>query len=376
MKLAQFIRNHKVDITEEWVKFAQDNISGVNKMELEEVKDHIKQMLERIVESMETSETDVEQEKKSKGNKNMRIGESRAANLHGEQRADVGFDIMELSSEFRALRASVLRLWEANSREKKLQTDFQEMIRFNEAIDELWMISIKRFDDKVDESKNWFMGILGHDLRNPLAAISGVQSILKLSGNISEKERSLLGRSSSSIKRMTELIDNLLELTNLRLGSGMSINKSPVDLSKQTEKIVQELQLSYPESEINIESPGPVQGNWDVLRLDQLMTNLITNALRYGKPGGPVTVSVSAKGREAFFEVHNEGPPVPGKIKEMISTGLFTKTNGDPTRKDSYGLGLFIVKAIVAGHQGKIEVESNEETGTTFKIILPRHYDS
>ncbi|MBZ9631412.1 hypothetical protein LB465_11535 [Salegentibacter sp. LM13S] len=74
---------------------------------------------------------------------------------------------------------------------------------------------------------------------------------------------------------MTELINNLLELTNLRLGSGMTKNKSPIDLSKQSEKIVQELQLGYPEAELVLESPGPVQGNWDGIPLDQLMTNLI-----------------------------------------------------------------------------------------------------
>lgn len=373
MKFAYFIKSHSEEIINEWVKFASDNIRGVSKLQPEEVRDHIKQMLERIVESMETAETDAQQEKKSKGNKIMQIGESEAANQHGEQRADVGFDLMELSSEFRALRASVLRLWEANSKEKKLETDFQEMIRFNEAIDELWMISLKRFDHKVEESKNWFMGILGHDLRNPLTAISGVQQILKLSANLSDKEKSLIRRSDSSVKRMTELINNLLELTNLRLGSGMSINKTPVDLSKQTEKIVQEIELSYPQAKINIETPGPVEGDWDVMRLDQLMTNLITNALRYGIPEIPVTVSIVAKGNNAFFKVHNEGPPVPEKIREMIASGIITKTKGDPARKDSYGLGLYIVKAIVDGHKGKIEVESNEKAGTTFTITLPRH---
>lgn len=373
MKFAHFIKNHNEEITNEWVKFARGNIEGINRLDMEEVRDHIKQMLDRIVESMETSETDDQQEEKSKGNKIMRAGESKAANQHGEQRADLGFNIMELSSEFRALRASVLRLWEEHNKSQKTKADFQEMIRFNEAIDESWMISLKRFDNKVEESKNWFMGILGHDLRNPLAAISGVQSILKMSKNLSEKERSLIGRSDSSVKRMKELIDNLLELTKLRLGSGMTINKSTIDLSKQTEKIVQELQLSYPEAELIIESPGPVQGEWDVLRLDQLMTNLITNALRYGKPGGPVTINISAKGKKAIFKVHNEGSPIKESIKHMVATGKFTKTNGDPTQKDSYGLGLYIVKEIVDGHKGKIEVESSEEAGTTFIIFLPRH---
>ena len=373
MKLAHYIKNHKEDITDEWVEFAQENINCVSRLQLEEVRDHIKQMLERIVESMETSETEAQQEIKSKGNKQMSSGESKAANQHGEQRADKGFDAMELSSEFRALRASVLRLWEANNKVKKQETDFEDMVRFNEAVDELWLISLERFQFKVDERKNWVMGIVGHDLRNPLAAISGVQSILKLSKNLSEKEKSLLGRAGSSVKRMTELIDNLLELTNLRLGSGMNINKAPVDLSKQSEKIVQEVELGYPEAELILQSPGPVQGEWDVIRLDQLMTNLITNALRHGKPGGPVTINISAEGNEAFFQVHNEGPPVPEKIKDMISKGMITKTNEDHGKKESYGLGLYIVKQIVDGHKGQIELESNKESGTTFRITLPRN---
>lgn len=372
MKLVNFIKNNKEEITNEWVEFAEENINCVKELNIAEVRDHIRQMLNRIVESMETSENNEEQEKKSKGNKKMGSKEGLAANQHGGQRADVGFDLMELSSEFRALRASVLRLWEANGKTRKPETDFQEMIRFNEVIDELWMISLQQFDHKVDESKNWFMGTLGHDLRNPLAAISGVQSILKLSKNLSEKEKSLIGHSESSVKRMKELIENLLELTRLRLGNGMPIHKSPLDLSKQAEKIVQELKLSNPEDEIIIESPGPVEGEWDAMRLDQLMTNLITNAVRYKEPETPVTVSISKKGNEAFLNVHNIGEPIPKSIKDMISTGLVTKTDGDPTKKDSYGLGLYIVKAIVDGHKGQLKVTSTEKSGTTFKVTLPR----
>ncbi len=372
MKFAQFIKTHKKDITDEWVKNAQDNIISANEVELDEIRDHLTLMLERIAENMEKEQTDSQQEKKSKGNIKMKPGESTAAKRHGAQRADIGFDIVELSSEFRALRASVLRLWEEGSKEESWETDFHDMVRFNEAIDQEWMISLQRFHRKVDESKNWFLGILGHDLRNPLAAISGVQSILRLSKNLSEKEQSLLMRSVSSVKRMTELIDNLLELTNLRLGTGMTINRSPVDLSKQSEKIVQELQLGYPEADLILEAPGPVEGEWDVLRLDQLMTNLITNALRHGRPGGPVIVTISAKGNNAFFEVHNEGTPIPESIQNMIFKGMFKKSNDQSTQNDSYGLGLYIVKEIVEGHNGQIEVISTEERGTTFEITLPR----
>lgn len=373
MKLAPFIKEHHEEIIDEWVNYAEENIEGANKMELEEVRDHIKQMLIMIANNMEKSETGTQQKSKSKGNKENKAGEGNAAKEHGGQRARIGFDIVDLSSEFRALRASVLRLWEDNSDKKKSEEDFDDMIRFNEAIDELWMDSLQRFHFKVDESKNWFLGILGHDLRNPLAAIKGVQTILKLSKNLSDRERELLERSDSSVKRMAELISNLLELTNLRLGNGLTINKITIDLSKQTEKIVQEMELGYPDASLFIKSPGPVQGEWDEGRLDQLMTNLITNGLRHGTPGGPVKISISAEGNNAFLEVHNEGSPMPQSIKDMISTGKFSKNEGNSKHNDSYGLGLYIVKEIVDGHNGEIKVTSSKEKGTTFKVTLPRY---
>ncbi len=370
MKLALFIKKHQEEITDEWVKYALENINGTKKMPLEEVRDHIHQMLEAIVENMEKTESDAQQEKKSKGNDSEQ--NSKAANQHGAQRATIGFDILEVSSEFRALRASVLRLWENKSRKKNWENDFNDLIRFNEAIDELWMISLQRFENKIEESKNWFMGVLGHDLRNPLAAIMGMQSIFKLSKNLTEKENKILLHSVSSSKRMAELIDNLLEFTHIRLGGGLSIKKTTVDLTKQSEKIIQELQLGYPEANMLIESPGHVQGQWDPLRLDQLMTNLITNAIRYGTPGGPVKVKISAKGNKAFFEVHNEGTPIPEKIQDEIFTGKFTKSNKDSTKEESYGLGLYIVKEIVDGHKGDIKLTSTREKGTIFKVSLPK----
>lgn len=376
MRLAPFIRKHKKEITEEWVEYARENIHVTEKMDLTEVRDHIMQMLERIADDMETPQSESQQKAKSRGHKAPALKEGLIAQKHGEQRLEKGFDIVELSSEFRALRASVLQLWE-----EKMTTDigeekFKDMMRFNEAIDEAWMHSIEKFHTKMDESKNWFLGILGHDLRNPLAAITGVQQLLQLSPNLSDKEKAILHRTDTSAKRMKELIDNLLELTNLRLGSGMSIERSTTDLAKLSEQIVQEFQVSYPQATFELTTPGPLEGKWDRLRLEQVLNNLMANALRHGEPGGPVKVAVSAEGNTAFLSVNNQGAPIPEDVQDMIFTGMFTQSNHENhenARENSYGLGLYIVKEIVAGHNGDIDLESTEERGTTFTISLPRH---
>lgn len=373
MTLAKFIRENKDEITHEWVKYARENIGRTDIMENSEVTDHIRQMLNRIVADMESSQTDAEQEEKSKGNKNLGAGDGKAASDHGEQRLKFGFDFMQLSSEFRALRASVLRLWSHKSREENWKIDFHDMVRFNEAIDEVWMISLHRFQEKLDESKNLFLGILGHDLRNPLATVTGAHSLLKISQNLSEREKEVLRYSDSSLKRMNFLINNLLELTELRLGGGMPIDKKEVDLAKHAQKIVHELQLAYAHADIQLKTEEALEGKWDPLRLAQMMANLITNAIRYGRDDFPVKVNLASEEDKAIFSVHNEGEPISKEMMDKIYEEGYRLDSGKTSREKGYGLGLFIVKEIVDGHQGEIEVSSSEEKGTTFKVILPRN---
>lgn len=375
MKLATFIKKNKKEISKEWEEYARENIDAAEKMTSKQVKDHVLQMLDRIAEDMETNQSQSEQKTKSRGNKVPGKQHDIAAQDHGEQRVEEGFDIVELSSEFRALRASVLRLWEKKDKSAADDAKLQDLIRFNEAIDEAWMHSLAKFHHKVDESKNWFLGTLGHDLRNPLAVISGVRQMLQISGNLSAKEKSLLRRVQGSTKNMQELIDNLLELTNLRLGSGMTIEKTTTDINRLCEEILQEFEVSYPDAEFQLDSPGPVEGDWDPLRLRQVINNLTANALRHGQPGGPVKLTVSAKGNTASLAINNQGPPIPEHLQEMIFNGMFSKKSKDrPVKKESsYGLGLYIVREIVNKHDGKIELESTEKKGTTFTICLPRN---
>lgn len=372
MELDDFIKEYKEEIAEEWVEYARDNISITEKLDQEEVRDHIIEMLTRIANDMGTPQTNQQQETKSKGNRILNLKDDLAAVEHGEQRVEVGFNIVEVSSEFRALRASVLRLWERKDKTPVDKKKVQDLIRFNEAIDEAWMHSVERYHTKRDESKNWFLGILGHDLRNPLSVISGVQQLMKISPNLSDKEKSLLQRTDASIKHMTELINNLLELTKLRLGGGISIDKTSTDLTKLCEQIIQEFEVSYPEVDFQFRSPGPLEGLWDPLRLKQVINNLVANALRHGDVGGPIKLKLSAENDKAILSVNNFGPPIPEDLQEMIFTGMYSSSNGNNAKESSYGLGLYIVSEIVEGHKGEIHLESTAENGTTFTIQLPR----
>ncbi|MEG9329048.1 sensor histidine kinase [Salinimicrobium catena] len=375
MKLSHFIQENKDEITQEWIRYAQNNISRTFGMDLEEVTDHVKEILDRISKDMESSQTADEQEKKSMGNKIMSFQDTEAATAHGEQRLDFGFDFMQLSSEFRALRASVLRLWAQKSRKENWEADFYDMIRFNEAIDEIWMISLERFQTKLDESKNLFLGKLGHDLRNPIAAVKGANAILSLTDDKTKKEKAL-NLSRSSIKRMTELIDNLLELTELRLGTGMNIKRSNSDLQERLEEIVHEVQLGYSEANIILDAPQPVEGEWDILRIEQMVSNLIINAIGHGEPGGEVYVKLSKEEGQALLTVHNHGSPISEEVQKKIFNTGFSASDERTGNGRNYGLGLLIVKEIVEGHGGTINVRSNRKEGTTFTVKLPLKPDN
>lgn len=372
MGLASFIKENKEDIVEEWVVYARKNIGLTIKMNLTAVRDHIVEMLDRIAADMEGSQTKTQQKSKATGHKPPVLIHDMPAKEHGSQRVEAGFDIVELSSEFRALRASVLRLWQKKMTRVVDSKNFEEMIRFNEAIDEAWMHSMAQFHSKVDESKDWLMGVLGHDLRTPLSTISGAQQILAQSTNLSESEKGLVKRSESSVKRMKELINNLLELTNLRLGSGMTIKKTTNDLTLQCEQIIQEFLIAYPQVKVDLQSPGPIYGEWDSMRLNQVITNLMTNAVQHGKPGSVIVIAISVDDNNASLSVHNEGRPIPKSMQEMIFTGMYTK-QPEEQQQNGYGLGLYIVKEIVNGHKGNINLESTEKNGTTFTIRLPRN---
>ena len=374
MSLKVFIQQNKKEITEEWIKYAEDNLHPTDEMDLEEIRDHIGEMLDRITNDMDSPQTDAEQESKSKGNKDLVDGESSAAIAHGEQRVASGFDIVELSSEFRALRASVLRLWDKKIRDENWKEDFHEMIRFNEAIDELWMISVKRFQEKLDESKRWIFGILGHDLRTPITSISAANSVLKLSQNLSEEDKSILKQSDASIKRMTELINNLLELTEIRLGSSMNISREEINLLEPAKRIIKEIRLAYPESEIKLEAEDNIIGHWDNTRIEQMLTNLMTNAIKHGKPGGEIQLKIYAKDDSVCINIHNDGDPIPKALRDKIFENKFSQNNSRlDSNQRSYGLGLFIVKEIVEGHQGEIELKTSKKEGTSFIISLPRN---
>ena len=284
-------------------------------------------------------------------------------------RARSGFNITQLTAEYRALRASVLSRWADVCDPESM--DLQEMIRFNEAIDQAIAESVAFYSVQVDQARNLFLGMLGHDLRSPLSAIqlsAGYLAKLNAGENVSAAASRII-RSGS---RMQALLDDLLDFNRTKLGLGISITPAEVDLTKVIADELQVLRSAYPDRSIELQIEGDARGVWDAGRLHQLLGNLVSNALKYGDSDAPVRVTLTGSPTDVVLAVKNNGPVIDASYLAQIFDPLVRGANQQSTDQDgSLGLGLFIAREIVTAHGGDIRAQS-EKGETVFTVRLPR----
>lgn len=373
MRLADFISSNTELILAEWVAFAESCAPAAMTMDVTALRDHAQAMLKDIVLDLRTPQTDAEQAEKSKGQAEPGPDDAdTAAEVHGAGRAESGFTVGEMVSEYRALRASVIRLWTQASG-SLTGDDLGDLMRFNEAVDQALAESITRYTQDIDRSREMFVAILGHDLRTPLGAVIMASQFMLDTGELSEPHGILTNRIASSARRMHQMVEDLLDFTRGRLGTGIPIVREEVDLETIVRNVVAEISTAEPDSELQVTATGDLRGNWDAARISQVIANLVGNAVQHGTPGATVSVSAQGEKEDIVLRVHNSGPPIPAEDRR----GLFgpfkrLKTKTAAGESNSLGLGLYIAERIVIAHCGTIDVRSSDAAGTLFSVRLPR----
>ena len=212
------------------------------------------------------------------------------------------------------------------------------------------------------------VGIVSHDLRNPLSAVHiGVHALMRMDPG--ERQLRMLERISRSVDRANRLIAELLDFTAARLGSGVPITHAPFDLHALGAEAVADLCLTFPGELLRHQGRGDGTVVLDADRVAQVIGNLVGNALAYGEPGRGVTVTTRVDADEAHVDVHNHGSPIPADKLAGLFAPMVRGATGGADR--SVGLGLYIVSEIARAHGGQVAVRSAAGTGTTFTVSMP-----
>lgn len=376
MPLALFIHENTKQIIGEWESFARNLIPSANDMTPLALRDHINELLTFIINDMESPQSKSEQILKSHG-EGAQKNEHKpsAAETHAALRLAGGFDLDQMVSEYRALRASVIKLWKADKKEADIK-DLADLTRFNEAIDQVLTESISHYAKKLGDSRNLFLGILSHDLRNPLGAVLMSAELIPKIGSLNERQNVLISQIVDSGLRIKEIVSHLLDITYARFGSGLPVVTSHMDMGFVGRQLVDEARATHPDRNFLLEVSGETEGDWDKARIGQVFSNLIGNAIQYSFKDSSINVVIKGDPKEVVLSVHNDGRPIPADQLGRIFDSLIRVTAENEEYKigetTNLGLGLFITNEIISAHGGKLDVASSERGGTTFTARFPR----
>lgn len=367
MRLSEFIASNKQRILQAWEDFARSLPPGRG-MDTNALRDDVEQLLLFIAEDMETSQTAQQQFDKSIGRGPLDAGET-AAQKHGLARLADKFSLAELVSEYRALRASVTTLW-LDEAPKTYETVLQ-LVRFNEAIDQVLAESVVRYADRADKDSDLFTATISHDLRTPLSAIAMCANVLDLSSALSEPDRKAAHQIQLSVNRIQNMLGELADFTRLRLGGLIAYDKRTYDVASLCREVVTELRAAHGR-QIEFAEIETAAAVVDRGRFLQMLSNLVGNAIKHGAADSVVNVSVSVCDDDVRIAVSNIGPSISQEHIHHIFDPLYRATRESSIDPGSLGLGLYIARTIARAHGGDIEVRSNQREGTTFTVRLPK----
>ena len=375
MKLSRFITDHLDAIISEWESFARTLEPAASSISPAELRDHAKTILQAIALDIDTSESDRQKREKSVGAVSKIAGSETAASAHGALRQLSGFTMPQLTAEYRAMRASVLRLWLPRLTRNTKATS-NDMLRFNEAIDQALQESAVAFFDQTIRARDIFLAMLGHDLRSPLATMSMAGVFLTRPGEGTERTLQIGARVKRSAVTMTTMVNDLLEYSRTQLGGKMPITRTLDDMREICQAAMEDAGAAHPECPFELKASGELIGDFDRSRLQQVFSNLLNNAAQYRGKKHPVTIDIEGQANKIIVHVTNFGPEIPAHLLKTIFDPMIQLPPAEQQEgpvPTSLGLGLFIANAITAAHGGHITAESSNTAGTVFTVCIPRN---
>jgi signal transduction histidine kinase len=352
------------------VQYARAVSPGDSHLTEDQLRDSARSLLNGIASDMREAQTAAQQLTKSHGGRpEPDSAFNQIGRVHADERLLHGFGIDALVAEYRALRASVLRRWKLTG--KLDAAAFDEMIRFNEAIDQMLAEAVRQFAKNVEQTRDLFAGMLAHDLRSPVGAIMNTAQVLLRDANLSSTSARAAANLQRSSTRVKEMIDDLFIFTRTRLGDTLPVEPAQQDVGNVCNSAVDEVRAAYPDAQIDVQLTGELTGILDGARINQLIVNLLNNAVQHGSGG--VRLEAAGDDAQIIFSISNGGAPIPINALPTIFDPL---TRADLSsrrnrRSSGMGLGLYICRCIARAHDGSIWVQSDEDA-TVFTVEIPR----
>ena len=374
MKLSCFISTHTEQIIKEWESIARTLGAPANQLSTTALRDHIKKILQEIASDIVITPSPQQQNQKLEGVTLRIMDDESAAATHGLLRQLSGFSLTQLTAEYRALRAIVLRLWLPQIGQISEETTY-DMVRFNEAIDQALAESVTTYSDQETRTRDTFLAILGHDLRSPLATMAMAGDSLSRLREQKDSVRLIGARVVRSAATMNAMVNDLLEYARTQLGGKMPMVREEVNVKEICQAALEDASAAHPDCKFTLDTAGDLIDCFDSDRLQQVFSNLLNNAAQYRTAEQPVTICATGEREAIIVTVKNLGPVIPTESLVAIFTPLVQLNEdgqGHSRPSTSLGLGLFIARQITEAHGGTITVESNESAGTVFTVKLPR----
>lgn len=366
-RIAALLRDRREELIATWTErvLADPRVPEANRLPTPELRDHMPLLLDSLAHDLESPG----------GNEasGRAIGAGLYAREHAQHRAAKGYEIAEELRELSHFRAAILDMCAAQG----VPMENGAVTFLHAAIDE----SMITGGDEMERAalarlareaafRERFIGIVGHDLRSPLHAITFLAASLLERADTTEGQGRIVRRIAASADRMGRMIADLLDLTRVRLGAGIPVDPQPVNLADVVRQAIDEVAAAHAGRRITLDADGAVPGSWDSDRMAQVVSNLLSNALDHSPEGAPVAVRVCGDQAGAILAVHNDGPPIAPEVQPRLFEPFVQGEDAAPG--EGLGLGLFIANEIVLAHGGSIDVTSTAAKGTTFTVRLPR----
>lgn len=245
MRLSDFILQNMESILQAWEDFARTIETPLPDLNSAGLRNHAEAILRTVARDMQMPQSAIQQLEKSRGERPT-PADTTAAQLHAVTRLDAGFTLDQVVAEFRALRASVIRLWLPLQMTGESH-DVDDMVRFNEAIDQALSESITSYETAVETTRKMVLGVLGHDLRTPLTAALLGAEVLSRKNRSSQREQKVARQVATSVARAKEIVTDLLDLARANLGSGIPVQKASVDLFPLCLSLIEEIRVTQPD---------------------------------------------------------------------------------------------------------------------------------